>query len=405
MSTDTSARPRLGADFGRLWTATAAANIGDGVVLAAGPLLVAGLTDDPALVSGAVFVQQLPWLLFALVSGALVDRLDRRRLIVAVNLARAGVIGGLALAVWSDQVTIALIYLAFFLLGVGETLADNAAGALLPAVVAPEALPRANARLMAVFYVGNQFVAPPIGAALFVVAAAVPFGVNAATFLVAALLIAALRYRQPPAEPGERKPLRTEIAEGMRWLWAHRLLRTIAVCLCVMNIALYAAFAILVLYAREHLGLPEVGFGLLLTAGAVGGLLGTLVVERLQRWVGDSVLLRVGLVIETATHVGLALTDDPWVAGAIMLAFGVHGAVWGVVAMSVRQRVVPDRLRGRVGGVSRLLIIGGAAIGSLIGGFIAREFGVTAPLWAAAAAMVVVTALAWRHFRPDAFER
>ncbi|MGH3858290.1 MFS transporter [Actinokineospora sp.] len=395
---------RLGGDFGKLWASTAATNLGDGIALAAGPLLVSGLTSDPAIVSGAAFVQRLPWLLFSLISGALVDRLDRRVLIISVDVFRAVVIGGLAATVWTGHVTIALVYAAFFLLGIGETLADNASAAMVPAVVSPDLLPKANARLYALHFVGNLLIAPPVGAALFVVGAALPFGTNAAMFLLGAAVLATLRYRPPPAEVVERRPLRQEIGEGLRWLWRHELLRALAVVLCLMNVAFFAPSAILVLYAKEHLDLPEIGFGLLLAVMAVGGLMGTAVAARAQTRFGDAWLLRAGMVIETATHFGLALATDAWVAGATLLVFGVHASIWGVVAMSVRQRVIPDRLRGRVGSVYFLLVIGGASIGSLAGGLIARQWGVTAPMWAAGAAMVVLTGFAWRHFRREAFE-
>ncbi len=219
---------RLGADFTRLWTAAAVSNIGDGITMAAGPLLILSLTTDPALVGGAVFVQQLPWLLFALISGAYVDRLDRRKLVVTVNTLRAVALAALTFAVAADILTVAMIYTVFFLLGTGETLADTASGAFLPAIVAPDRLATANARLMATFTIANQFVAKPLGAWLFVIAAAVPFGVNAMTFAVAAALMATIR--PIPAQPSApRRGLHAEITDGVRWLWEHRLLRTLAV--------------------------------------------------------------------------------------------------------------------------------------------------------------------------------
>ncbi|MGX7829421.1 MFS transporter [Actinokineospora sp. 24-640] len=403
MGAETIPKPRLGRDFGKLWTAAAATNVGDGIALAAGPLLIASLTGDPRLVAGAVFAQQLPWLLFALLSGAWVDRLDRRRLIAVVDVARALVVGALAVAVWADVATVWVVYLAFFLVGTGETVADTASGALLPAIVSPEALPRANARLTAVLYVGNQFVAPPIGAALFVAAAALPFGVNAVAFLVAAVVMLTIRHRPEPVEREPRKAIGQEIKAGVRWLWGHSLLRTLAVCLGVMNLLLMAAFAIYVLYAKERLGLGELGFGVLITAGAVGGLIGTGLVTPLRARFGDHTLLRVGLIVETLTHVGLALATSVWVAGAVTVAFGVHGAIWGVVATSIRQRVVPDELRGRVGSVYYLLVVGGAAIGAPISGVLAVWLGVTGPFWVAGGAMAVLTILVWRRFSADAF--
>ncbi|MEV6521127.1 MFS transporter [Longispora sp. NPDC051575] len=444
MRTRTSAR--LGADFTRLWTASAVSNLGDGVTMVAGPLLVASLTDDPALVAGAAFVQQLPWLLFSLISGAYVDRLDRRRLIVSVNLLRALALGGLAAAVATGTVGVAVVYAVFFLAGVGETLADTASGALLPAIVPAEKLDTANARLMAAFTVGNQFVAKPLGAWLFVVGAALPFGVDAVTFLVAAALMAAVRPArartgavpvgsapvqpvgstqtvepaqavgsaqavEPPRpvgadlgggsdpEVGPVPGLRAEIAEGVRWLWHHPLLRALALGMGLANVAFCAAFATFVLYARDRLGLSEVGFGVLLTAFAVGGLLGTVLTGRLRARFGATALLRAGLVVELLTHVTLAVTRTPWVAATVIVLFGVHSMVWGVIVVTLRQRVVPDGLLGRVGSVYSLLDLGGACLGSLLGGVLAHGLGVTAPFWIAAAVMAVITTVLWHPLR------
>jgi MFS family permease len=392
----------LGGGFARLWAANAVSNVGDGVALAAGPLLLASLTSDPALVAGAMFVQQLPWLLFALPAGVTVDRLDRRRLVVLVNVVRAVVIGGLAVAVGAGAVTVPLVYAALFVIGIMETLADSASTALLPAVVPPEQLPRANARLMGVQMVGNQLLAPPLGAALFVVAAALPFALNAATFLLAALLIATLRSRMAPREApvGPRRPVARDIATGVRALVGHPVLRILAVCLCLMNVTLAGAFSILVIYAHQRLGLDEIGFGLLLAATAVGGLGGSVVAARLQARFGAALLLRVGLVIETLTHLSLGLARAPWVAVVTMAVFGAHASLWGVITLSWRQRVVPDALRGRVNSVYFLFAVGGSAIGALMGGLAARDLGITAPFWIAFGGMAVLTAIAWRLFTP-----
>lgn len=394
--------PRLGRGFGALWAANAVSNVGDGVVLAAGPLLVASLTDDPALIGGAAFVQQLPWLLFSLPSGAWVDRLDKRGLVVRVDLLRGLVMALLAAAVATGVVGIPLIYLAFFVLGSAETLADTASISMLPAVVPADRLPAANARLLGTHILANQLVGPPLGAWLFVAAAAVPFGLDALSFVLAAVLIGTLlpRHAGRAADAGEvpRRPLRAEIGEGVRWLWRHPVLRMLAVAICLMNVTFFGAFAILVLYARERLGLPEVGYGVLLACSSVGGLLGSLVAGRLERRYGASVLLRVGLVVETATHLVFALTRSPLVAGGTFAVFGVHAIVWSVVTLSLRQRIVPARLQGRVNSVYYLFSIGGAAVGALVSGLLARVLGITAPFWFAFGVMVALTAVAWRLF-------
>ncbi|MDG4798749.1 MFS transporter [Micromonospora sp. WMMD1082] len=390
---------RLGAEFTKLWTASAVSNIGDGVAMAAGPLLVASVSDNPALIAGGAFAQQLPWLLFALLSGAYVDRLDRRQLVVVVNLVRAAALAGLSATIATETVTVPVIYTALFLLGTGETLADTAMGALLPSVVASEKLPSANARLYASFTIGNQFVAKPLGAWLFVVSAAVPFGLNAVTFTVAAALIAGIRPVSAPAQPRPRVSLRREIGAGVRWLWQHPLLRTLATTMGLANIAFGAAFAVFVLYCQQRLHLSDIGYGFLLTAFAVGGLFGTIVAATLTRAFGSTTLLRAGLVIEIVTHVTLAITTTPWVAAVILVAFSIHAMVWGITVASIRQRTVPEHLRGRVGSVYALLDLGGAALGSLLGGLFASVWKITTPFWIAAVMMTAVTALAWHRLR------
>jgi MFS family permease len=394
---------RLGPGFARLWAASTISNLGDGVAGVAGPLLVASLTDSPALVAGAAFAQQLPWLLFSLPGGALVDRVDRRRLLVAVNLARGGLLGGLALAVEGDAATIPVLYAAFFLLGTGETLADSTSVAVLPGIVPADKLARANARLVGAFLVGNQLVAPPFGAWLFVVAPALPFALDAAGFLAAAMLVAPLVLGQDPAAPGgdrTGRSLRAGTAEGLGWLWHHRTLRLLAVCVGVMNLAGAGSFAVWVLWARERLGLAGVGFGVLVAAYTLGGLLGAAVAGRLDDRFGAAVLLRAGLWVEAGAQAALALTRSPLIAGATLVVFGAHATLWGVVSVSLRQRIVPDRLRGRVNSVYFLFDLGGAAVGTLLGAGIATALGITAPFWLGAGGVALLALASWRRFTP-----
>jgi MFS family permease len=397
--------PRLGVGFNRLWTAAAVSNLGDGITMVAGPLLLASVTGNPALIAGGVFAQQLPWLLFALFSGAVVDRFDRRRVIVAANLARALALAALTVVIALGHPPVLLIYAVLFTLGAGETLVDTASGALLPQLVAPDLLPRANARLSATFTVANQFAAKPFGAWLFGLAAALPFGVDALSFVVSAALVASLPPSSPAgsagsagsaAAPAAPRSLRRDIGEGLRWLLGHRLLRTLAVAMGLGNIAFGTAFAVFVLYAQRRLGLGDVGFGLLLTTFAIGGLIGAGVANRLITRFGGPVVLRAGLLAEVLTHVTLASTTRPVVAGAVLVLFGVQTVVWGVITASLRQRLVPDRLMGRVGSVYALLETGGAAVGTLIGGLLASVWGLTTPFWLAAAAMAAILTVAWR---------
>lgn len=384
-----------------MWTASALTNLGDGAFLAAGPLLVASVSTDPLAVGGAVAVQQLPWLLFALVSGALVDRLDRQRLIVAVNVTRALVLGLLAVVILLDVASLALLYAALFVLGTGETLADNAAGTLVVRVVPRDKLGAANARLSAVFTVGNQLAGPPLGAWLFAVSAAAPFGLYALAFASSALLIATLALPSGDAmaeqTPGVQPlALRRQIAEGVHWLWRHRGLRALTVCIAVMNLTFMAAFATWVLYGTQRLGLTQVQFGFLLTAGAVGGLAGASLYPRLEKRFGRVALVRVGLLVEAATHLALAVTTSAAVVFATMTLFGAHAVVWGTVATTVRQRSLPAELLGRVTSVFFFASTGAAALGAAAGSLVARTYGLTAPFWIASAAIALLTIVAWR---------
>ncbi len=389
----------LGPDFRKIFPAAIISNLGDGALIAAGPLLVASITTEPAAVGAAAFVQQLPWLLFALFSGVLVDRLDRRLMIVAADTFRAIVLAALGLAVLFDTAPLWAVYVALFLLGTAETLADNASGALLVSAVPKDHLGKANARLFASGTVLQQLGGPPLGALLFAAGAGIPLVFDAVTFAAAAILIARVAVRPPLPDQSTRAALLHEVREGVRWLWHHSGVRTLALSILVMNITFCAAFATWVLFAREQLGLSETQFGLLVSVGAVGGVLGMPTYHFLEPRVGSVTLLRAGLVIETTVHLILALTRNPWVAGATMAVFGVHAVVWGIVSTTARQLATPDALMGRVNSVYMLASVGGAAIGSALGGVLAQQYGLAAPFAIAFVAMVVMTAVAWRPLR------
>jgi predicted MFS family arabinose efflux permease len=368
------------------------------VTFVAGPLLAASLTRDPLLVAGLAFAQRLPWLLFSLVSGALVDRLDRRRLMATVDVARCLLLGLLGVAVLLDAATIPLLYAVFFAVGVAETLFDNASVSILPSVVARERLPKANGRLLGARVVAEDLAGPPLGGVLFAAAAAVPFLLDAGTFAAAAALVAAMRGRFRVERPEEAPPttLRSEIAEGVRWLWRNRLLRILALAIGLMNVTLMATASILVLYAKERLGLGPAGYGLLFSSMAVGGIAASLVVERIVGWLGPATTMRVGLLIEASTHLVLALARSPLVVGAILALFGFHAITWNVTSISLRQELVPERLLGRVNSAYAVFSSGGTALGAVVGGLLARRFGLTAPFWCSFVAMTLLVLVAWR---------
>jgi MFS family permease len=417
---DATPRTGLGRPFRLLWTANTVSALGDGVTSVAAPLLIASMTGSPLVVSGAVFAATLPWLLFSLLSGGLVDRLDRRRVMVVVDWIRAAAIGALGVAVALHHGGVGLLYAVIFLIGTGETLFRAASMSLLPSVVRPEQLEPANGRLSGARTVVHDMIAGPLGGLLFATAAATPFLLDAGSFAIGAALLSLLpgTFRATPAavptvppvtppgmpvgvEPGTAAPrtsLRTEIVAGVRWLLAHRLLRTLALLMGLLNVTLTAALSILVLLATRRLGLGSVGYGLLFTALAVGGLFGALTGNWLIRRFTASVTLRVGLLVETAFHLTLALSASPIVVGAAFAAFGVHAALWTIVSTSIRQRLTPPEMLGRVNSAYLFLVAGGNAIGALLGGVVATHFGLTAPYWIGFVVAALVTAATWRVF-------
>jgi MFS family permease len=395
----------LGAGFARLWAAAAISNVGDGIYATALPLLAASLTRDPFAVSLVTFGEWLPWLLFGLVSGALLDRWERRRVMWTVDAARFAVVGGLAAAVVLDRASIALLAAAGFLLGTGQTLVDTAQHSIVPALVSrdPARLERANGRLQGTEIVANQFVGPPAGGFLFSLAAWIPLAVDAVSFGASSALVAAIkgRFSRPPgtAVPGtagaaaRRPSLRAEIAEGLRWLLRHRLLRALAVMVAMINLLGSAHDAILVLFAQERLGLGSVGFGLLLTGSAAGGVLGSVVAPWLSRRLGAASILLGGFVFEGAATFGVGLSSSPWVAGPLLGVTGLVIVAFNVVMGSLRQALTPDHLLGRVISTFRLFSYGAVPLGALLGGVVARTFGLRAPFLLAGVAVPVVALL------------
>lgn len=390
---------RLGAGFRWLVGSSWVSNLGDGIGLAAGPLVMAMLTDDARLVALGATVQWLPPLAFGLLAGALSDRLDRRRIIIAVNVARIAVLTVLSLALVTGEVSIVVVLGALFLLGSAEVFADNSASTILPMIVGREDLLVGNARLQAGFVTINQLTGPPIGAALFTLGAFVPFASQA--IIVAAATVLVSRLSLPPHGRATRPPSRIhhDIVEGFRWSMRNGAVRTLVATIFIFNLTFGAAWSVLVLYATRHLGLGEIGFGLITTVQAAGGALGIALYGWLTRRVSLTDIMRAGLVIETLTHLGLALTDKAVVAMPIFFVFGVHAFVWGTTSVTIRQRVVPIELQGRVNSVNLVGVFGGLVVGSGIGGLLAEQWGVTAPFWYAFAGSAIFVVLIWRQLR------
>ncbi|MEV0428634.1 MFS transporter [Micromonospora sp. NPDC050495] len=390
---------RLDGRFARLWAASTMSALGSGMATVAAPLYVASRTDDPLVVAAGAAVGWLPWLLFALPGGVLVDRVDRRRLMVVIDWVRVVVLVVLAAAMFADRAGIVLLYAVLFVVNAGEVVFRTAAQAVVPAVVPRSRLERANGWLGGGTQVMQNMVAGPLGGLLFVLAAAIPFAVNAGTYALSAVLVGLVAgsFRTGP-DRGARRSVRAEVADGFRWLLGHRLLRTMTLLIGLLNVTLTAALAVLVLLATDRLGLGSVGYGALFTCLAVGGLLGAAAGDRLVAAITATWTVRVGLLIEAGLHLALAASRSAVVVGVALFAFGVHSSLWNIVANSLRQRLTPPALLGRVGSTNLFLAAGGNCVGALLGGVVAGRFGITAPYWVGFVVAVAVIVATWRVF-------
>ena len=380
----------LGPAFRRLWLAGALSNLADGVFQVALPLLAVSLTRSPAEVAAVALAQRLPWLVMALPAGALADRLDRRRTMIRVDLLRVAVMAALALAVEADVASMPLLYGAALVLGVGETLFDTAAQSILPAVVGREDLSEANGRLQGVELTMNQFVGPPLGGVLAGAALGAAFVASSAAYLAAALLLVAMAGSFRPASEGPRRRMRADIAEGLRFVWGNPLLRTLGLMLGLTNLAFTAFFSVFVLFAVDPgpMGLSKQAFGLFLAGGAAGGVAASWLAARIERGLGAARSLRLAIVVFGLSLGTPAVTADVAANVAASVAASFASVVWNVITVSLRQRITPDRLLGRMNAAYRLLGWGTMPLGAALGGAVAEWAGLR-PTFALAAALHV----------------
>jgi MFS family permease len=375
--TATTPRTPLGAAYWHLWWASAISTTGDGVLVAALPLLAVTLTRSPLVISLVSAAQFLPWLLLSLPAGVLVDRHDRATLMRRAQLLQACVIGGLAVLVLAHWTDIAVLVAAAFGLGTGEVVFGNASQSVLPQLVGAEQLSAANGNQFAVQTIGQEFAGPPLGGLLFAAAAAVPFGLSAASFAGSAGLLTRLP-RQPPDTPPEGS-MRSRVAEGLRWLLGHRLLRVVAVVLGVSTFGNAMGLATLVLLATETLKVSSRFYGVLLAAAAVGSVLGGLLNPRLTGRLGQLPSLLIAMGAVSVVYVGIGLAPDAPVLAALEVCNGFFVTMWNIVTVTLRQRIVPNEMLGRVNSAYRMIGWGLMPAGAVAGGFIAHVAGLRAP--------------------------
>jgi MFS family permease len=387
----------LGSAFWRLYAASAASNLADGVNRVALPLLATTLTRDPVAVAGLTALAFVPWLLFALPAGAVVDRVDRKRAMAVTNVVRALALGALAVTVLTGAASLVVLYLVAFVVGVAETGYDSAARAMLPQVVRRDQLDRGNGLLTSAEEASQGFLGAPLGSVLFAAAAAAPLFTTAGGFLLAAVLVLTIAgAHRPVRAAGPRTTIRRDVAEGVGWLWRHRFLRGLTLVSASTSLVQSMTTGILVLLALDQLGVGEAGYGLLLTASGVGAVVGGLTAAPLARRIGRTATLVAGAVLGAVTTGAVAFTDDPWVAGALFAAGTAGVLFWNVLTMSLRQALIPEELFGRVQGGYRTLVWGGIPLGALLGGVLADATSVPTVFVVAGCGLLVLAGVLWR---------
>jgi predicted MFS family arabinose efflux permease len=379
--------PGLGQPFKILWTSSAVSTLGDGVRMTAFPLLAAAVTRNPIAVAAVAAAGQLPWILTSLIGGALADRLDRRRLMWTVDIFRAVVMFALTAVVAFGKANILTLCCVAFVLGVGQTLFDNANHAILPSVVQRDSIVAANGRLFTARITINSFVGPPLGGVLFAAAEGAPFLLDAISFALASMLVGLLLRPSVEVTSDRRhSSLKDDIAEGIKWVWQSSVLRWAAVFVAVVNFTQAATQTVLVLLALEDLGLKQSGYGLLVGAMGVGGLIGGVGGGALRRRCRPGALFAGTVLITVPIFVVLGFTTSPYVAGAMLALNSFAGITASVLLSSLRQHIVPNELLARVNSVMGLLGMGiGLPLGSIAGGLLAHSLGLRSPFYISAA--------------------
>ena len=402
MST-TSAEGGLGRTFANVFTANLASSLGDGIARTAAPLLAARLTDDPVLIAGIGALAMLPWLLFALPSGILVDRMDRRRALALAASVRTVLALALVALVATQSLTIWWLYLVIFVYGACETLYDGAIRAVVPSVVPKAKLPRANARIEGAELVVQNFASAPLTSLLFAVAVLIPLAGLAAAFALAvvlALLLPAVASGQQfragsDGAPHQVVPFRKQLADGWRFIIGNRMLRTLWFFTTATGVMFSASSATLVLFVLQTLAIPEAAFGTFLLAGALGGLLGSVVASRLASRFGIGHVMAASMLAAGASTLVIGVAPFTPVV-LVMFAIGSGSiTVWNILIMSLRQSIVPGRLLGRVHGTWRTLLWGSMPLGSLLGGALAL-LDLTTPWIVGGTVMTVITLACYR---------
>jgi MFS family permease len=380
-------KERLGPSYRKLFISTTVSNIGDGMSLIAYPWLASALTRNPLLISSVALVQRLPWMVFTLPAGVITDRVDRKKAMVAADVTRFGLTLIVAFAVLAKQSSLPgadelskvtgtatglyiMLLIATLLLGTAEVLRDNCGQTFMPSIVEVDQLQKANGRMWSAEQIANTFVGPPLGSLLLIAAFSLPFFVDAASFLVAAILMWSIpgSFRAERPDDHVQKPWKAELAEGFRWLWANELLRSMAIILGLMNMAGALSGSVLVLFAQEILHTGPLVFTIMGFGFAAGAAIGSNLAPWMAKRLGSGTCL--AMTLGSSAAMALVVGVSSWWP-VVMVAWLIGsslGATWNVITVSLRQSIIPSHLLGRVNSVYRFFAWGMMPIGALLGG-------------------------------------
>lgn len=393
------ARDRLGRPFANLLTQNVASSLGDGIARTAAPLLAIQLTTDPLLVSGIAALALLPWLLFAIPAGVLVDRIDRRRALALANTVRTLLAVAMLVLVANSGLTIWWLYAIVFLYGMAETVYDGAVRAVVPSLVTRPNLSRANGWIEVGEQVAQNFAAAPLTSLLFAVSVLIPLGVNSLMFAVAVGLALALPRaaggRTSEVADAPRESVLRQLTSGFAFIRGNRMLLTLWLFSTFIGFCFAAATSNFALYAIDGLGLPEKWFGVFALTGAVGAVIGGLLAGRIAAAWGTGLTMAVCDLVSNVVIAVPGIVQNLWVLGAAFVLTSATVTIWNVLVISLRQSIIPTRLLGRVHGTWRTLLWGCMPLGAIVGGLLGRiDLGV--PFWAAGAASTVASILFFR---------
>lgn len=368
-----AAAPGLGSRYWHLWGATGASSLGDGLVFVAFPLLASALTRDPRLVAGLTVAAQMPWLLFGLHAGVIADRVDRRRLALTVQVIRAVILVGFGATLVAGVRSLMILYGVAFALGALDTIFTAVAHAVLPAIVAESDLERANGYLFSAQTGGEQFVGPALGGLAFATAPALPFVADGISFAASgALLFRAIPPPPTRAAPRRRSGIAADAAEALRFFLGHPVLRLVALVISTFAFCQAMVLSVVVLYALDALGLDSRVYGMFVALAAVGNVGGGVLAGRFGARVAAAPAIATAGIAASAAYLVLASTTSVTVAAASLVVEAVAVAVGNVVTLSLRQRLIPSELLGRVGNAFRTVLFGVVPLGALLAGVVAK---------------------------------